>query len=281
MTSSKFRLPPQSDPPLSPRLTLPTMYDLPSEDPEEPGLPDEFHIYQPQLLRDTFQPPQWQSDLVFTATDINLYYDLRHPLWYKRPDWFGIVGVPRLYEERHLRLSYVMWQEQVSPFVVVELLSPGTESEDLGTKSRSISDPPSKWRVYEQILRVPYYFVFSRYTDQLQAFRLTGGRYEAVEVSQTGLLIPELELTLGLWQGSYQNIERLWLRWLTAAGDLILTPGEQAMLAQQEANAAEQKASAAEQKASAAEQKASAAEQKAARLAARLRELGIDPEEVT
>ncbi len=35
---------PQSDPPLSPRLILPTMYDLPSEDPEEPGLPDEYHL---------------------------------------------------------------------------------------------------------------------------------------------------------------------------------------------------------------------------------------------
>lgn len=38
---------------------LPTMYDLPSEDPEEDGLPDEFHDFQPQLLRETFQlkPP--------------------------------------------------------------------------------------------------------------------------------------------------------------------------------------------------------------------------------
>ena len=36
--------------------TLPTMYDLPSEEPGEPGLPDEFHLYQPQLLRETFQP---------------------------------------------------------------------------------------------------------------------------------------------------------------------------------------------------------------------------------
>jgi hypothetical protein len=34
---------PQSDPPRSPRETLPTMYDFPSEFPEEPGLPDEFH----------------------------------------------------------------------------------------------------------------------------------------------------------------------------------------------------------------------------------------------
>ena len=38
---------PQSDPPRSPRETLPTMYDLPSEFPEEPGLPDEYHDLQP------------------------------------------------------------------------------------------------------------------------------------------------------------------------------------------------------------------------------------------
>jgi len=30
------------------------MYDLPSEDPEEPGLPDEYHHLQPQLLSATF-----------------------------------------------------------------------------------------------------------------------------------------------------------------------------------------------------------------------------------
>jgi len=35
--------------PLPPQQTLPTMYDLPSEDPEEPGLPDEFHLLQPEL----------------------------------------------------------------------------------------------------------------------------------------------------------------------------------------------------------------------------------------
>jgi hypothetical protein len=43
---------PQTDPPQSPRETLPTMYDLPSEDPEEPGLPDEFHeldLQEPQV----------------------------------------------------------------------------------------------------------------------------------------------------------------------------------------------------------------------------------------
>lgn len=37
----------QTDRSGSPRETLPTMYDLLSEDSEEPGLPDEFHDLQP------------------------------------------------------------------------------------------------------------------------------------------------------------------------------------------------------------------------------------------
>lgn len=48
-----------------------------------------------------------------------------------------------------------------------ELLSPGTEKEDLGQTLRDVNQPPSKWEVYEQILRVPYYIVFNRYNNQL------------------------------------------------------------------------------------------------------------------
>lgn len=258
MTSSPS-LPPQTNPPLSPRLTLPTMYDLKSEDPEELGLPDEYHGYQPLLLRHTFKPSNCDLEEIFIGADINLYYDLHHLNWYKRPDWFAVIGVSRLYEGRELRNSYVMWQELVSPFVVVELLSPGTEDEDLGRTIPQPGKPPTKWQVYEQILRVPYYIVFSRYTNQLQAFRLVGGQYESVEVGEEGLLIPQLELRLGLWQGNYENIERLWLRWFTASGELILTPSEEAAAAQA---------------------RVTQAEQRAERLAAKLRELNIDPDEL-
>ena len=52
--ATRVQPPPQTDPPRHPCEILPTMYDLPSEDPKEPGLPDEFHDYQPQLLRETF-----------------------------------------------------------------------------------------------------------------------------------------------------------------------------------------------------------------------------------
>jgi hypothetical protein len=40
---------------MSSLATLPTMDDLPSEDPEEPGLHDEFHHLQPQLLSRTLR----------------------------------------------------------------------------------------------------------------------------------------------------------------------------------------------------------------------------------
>jgi len=135
--NQKRTLPPQEEPPRSPRETLPTMYDLPSEEVGESGLPDEFHVFQSQLLRETFQPLNYSIDEVFVGTDINLYFDIRHTNWYKRPDWFASVGVPRLYDDKDLRLSYLVWQEGINPLVVIELLSPSTEKEDLGQTIRN------------------------------------------------------------------------------------------------------------------------------------------------
>ena len=258
------------------REILPTMYDLPSEDPEEPGLPDEFHLLQPELLRQTFQPPAYAADNFFTASDLNLYYDPSHPQWYKRPDWFGVLGVSRLYDQRDLRLSYVIWQEEVTPLVAVELLSPGTEKEDLGRNLRDASQPPNKWMVYEQILRIPYYFVFNRYTDELQAFGLVQDSYRPLLVEEPGVWLEKAQLGLGLWRGKYQGIDRRWLRWYDEQHNWILTPAErEALRAQQEALRAQQEALRAQQEALRANQEKFRAD----RLAAKLRELGIDPDE--
>ena len=79
----------QTDPPRSPKEYLPTMYDLPSEDPEEPGLPDKYHLLQGRFLEDTFRPPNYPTNQVFVASDLNLYYDVRQP--------FGtsaLIGLP-------------------------------------------------------------------------------------------------------------------------------------------------------------------------------------------
>ncbi|MEO0408683.1 MAG: Uma2 family endonuclease, partial [Cyanobacteria bacterium P01_A01_bin.135] len=167
-------------------------------------------------------------------------------------------------QQDDLRLSYVVWQEGVTPTVVVELISPGTEREDYGQTLRDAARPPTKWEVYEQVLRIPYYAIFNRYTDELQAFQNVAGRYEALPVTESRVWLPHLQLGLGLWQGSYQGNSRRWLRWYLASQDWVPMPEEQL---QQERQRAEQERQRAEQE-----------RQRAERLAARLRELGIDPE---
>lgn len=165
--------------------------------------------------------------------------------------------------------------------MVVELLSPGTEDEDLGTRRTSTTDkPPSKWEVYERILRIPYYIVFSRYTNELRAFQLVGGHYELMNLTQGRLLMPEIDLSLGLWQGSFQDIEKLWLRWFTLAGELIPVPTEEVAAATKRAMIAEQEATEAKQEATQAKEEAAQAKRKVEQLAERLRHLGVNPNEL-
>jgi Uma2 family endonuclease len=259
----------QSHPPKSAAETLPTMYDLPSENAEEMGLPDEFHDFQPDLLRETCLPPA--VDEYFIGVDLNLYYDTKHTGWYKRPDWFLVLGVSASQSQQDLRLSYVMWQEGVAPFLAVELLSPGTEAEDLGQTLRVIGKPPTKWQVYEQVLRVPYYVVFDRYTNQFRVFCLQGARYAEATVTGQGFWFPELDLGLGVWQGIYAEVEGLWLRWYDSAGNWVPTTNDRLF---QERQRADRESNRANQE----QQRADREQQRAEMLAAKLRELGIDPE---
>lgn len=278
----------QTDPPRSPQETLPTMYDLPSEDPEEPGLPDEFHLWQAELLSQTFRPPTHPPERVFVASDLNLYYDPLNTGWYKRPDWFAVVGVSRLYQGQDLRLSYVLWQEGVRPVVAIELLSPGTQDEDLGRKEPQ-GKQPGKWKVYEQVLGVPYYITFNRYNnDELQAFGLAGSRYQAMELLAGRLWMPDLEIGLALWRGEYRGALRQWLRWYDALGNWVPTEAEreqqQKELAQQQVEQAQQQVEQAQQQVERerqlrelAEHQKELAERRAQELTQRLRELGLEP----
>ena len=86
-----------------------------------------------------------------------------------------------------------------------------------------------------------------------------------MELPTGQLPMPELELSLGLWQGSFRGISKLWLRWFTLAGELIPEPSEEAI--------------AATERAIVAEQEATEAKRKAEKLAKKLRQLGINPDE--
>jgi hypothetical protein len=61
---------------------------------------------------------------------------------------------------------------------------------NLGHALREINQPPTKWQVYERILRIPYYIVFARDPDKFRAFQLTRGHYRE-------LTLPDKRLWLG------------------------------------------------------------------------------------
>ncbi len=259
-----------------PAANLPTMYDLPSEDPEEMGLPDEFHDFQPSLLRETCLLPTVAD--YFVAADLNLYYDVKHTLWYKRPDWFLVLDVPASRSQEELRWSYVLWQEGSAPFLIVELLSPGTEEEDLGNSLQVVGKPPTKWQVYEQMLRVPYYAVYDRTTNHFRLFQHQGQRYQEVMVDDSGFWFEELALGLKVWQGTYKRVSGQWLRWFDRQGNWIPTEVEKNEQSKQQAEREAQRAAEAMMRSEQSDLRAEAAQERADRLAAKLRELGIDPD---
>jgi len=165
-----------------------------------------------------------------------------------------------------------MWQEGIAPFMVVELLSPSTEKEDLGQTVRDASQPPTKWEVYERLLRIPYYVLYNRYNREFRAYQNIAGHYQPLELGDRGLWLSDVQLGLNRWEGTYANISAEWLRWYDEQGNWIPTLAEQRSRAQEDTQIAQQRAEAAERA-------LSAEKAKAEQLAARLRELGIDPDE--
>jgi hypothetical protein len=206
-----------------------------------------------------------------------------------------------------MRRSYVVWDEAANPLVIVELLSDGTYKEDLGETEEPIA-APTKWRVYEEILKIPYYVTFDKETNEVQAFRLEQGVYVPFLLQDKGLWIAEVELWLDLWFGIYYRIERLWLRWKDKDGNWIPTLEERAeqermqkqaalQVAEQERMQKEQERMQKEAALQVAEQQSQLAQQQSQRadqeriekekereekqlLAAKLRELGIDPSDI-
>ncbi len=235
------------------------------------------------MLSATLRLTTIAREQVFTGNDLNLYYDFEHPTWYKRPDWFAVAGVPRLYNSQDMRLSYVIWDEKVVPFVVVELISPGTAMSDLGEVKREQNGTPTKWQVYEQILKIPNYVVFDRYTDKFWAFKLIKGQYQQQDVSQGRIWFDEMSIGLGTWQGEFDGITRPWLRWYDVDGKWIPTETERqehrAQVAMQRAEVEAQRAQMEAQRAQVEAQRADTERQRADRLAERLRSLGLDFED--
>jgi hypothetical protein len=115
--------------------------------------------------------------------------------------------------------------------------------------NRKGNEAGSKIRDYARI-GVTYYAIFDP-DEQLQGkilrlYALREGKYAPLK----GQWLPEIGLGLTLWRGMFEGTDTTWLRWCDHDGNVIATGAERA---EQERERAE-------------------------RLAARLRELGVDPE---
>ncbi|MBD2270272.1 hypothetical protein H6F62_16315 [Anabaena sp. FACHB-1391] len=75
----------QTDPPPSPQEVLPTMYDLKSEDPEEKGLPDQFHLLQLALKIVVMTREQGTGNREQGRGFRQLYFSLHISVFFRSP----------------------------------------------------------------------------------------------------------------------------------------------------------------------------------------------------
>lgn len=212
-------------------------------------------------------------EMAITGTNYGICATVNGKLVIKAPDWFYIpqVTVPKDVINR----SYTPRLQGDTPTVVMEFIS-HTEGGEYSTKP---TYPPGKWFFYEQVLQVPHYIIFEPDTPRLEVYRLERGRYDLREDGEEGRYwIPELNLALGVWEGTWQERTGYWLRWWDEGGNLLLFGSELAAQAQQRAEAAQREAEAAQREAEAAQREAEAERRKTEQLLAQLRAAGLEPD---
>ncbi|AKV68787.1 Translation initiation factor 2 [Microcystis panniformis FACHB-1757] len=196
---------------------------------------------------------------------------------FRGPDFFAVLNVDGTRE----RQGWVIWEEEGRyPDVIVELTSPSTAK----------TDKVRKKAIYEGTFRTPDYFIYDPFDgNSLQGWHLGADqRYHSLERNERGWLWCEtLGYWLGTWEGTIDRETAIWARFYDSEGNLIPLPEEaaqeQAAAAQEQAAAAQEQAAAAQEQAAAAQEQLNATQQaleaerqRSQRLAARLREMGID-----
>jgi Uma2 family endonuclease len=289
---------------------LPTAEDLPDSD--ETPVDNELQNHIPNVLLNLLMWIWRDRQDWFFGVDMCYYYEanIQEPKKSKSivPDGFLAIGVPQLKSEGG-RLSYVLWQERVKPILVLEVISKEYNGEY-----------DQKLRQYQALGIIYYVIynslsgrrgLYKRH-ESLEVYKLINGKYELLpsvtllsesgkSESGKGIWIPEINLGIGCERHILGNWERDWLYWYDRNCVRYPTAEEraqqaeatqhQAETAQQQAEAARQQAEAARQQAEAARQQAEAARQQAEeiamqerndkeKLAAHLRSLGINPDEI-
>ncbi|MGK7877931.1 MAG: Uma2 family endonuclease [Xenococcaceae cyanobacterium] len=220
----------------NPRHCLPSAEDLPDSD--DTPVDNELQDLIPGLLK-AILALIWSERMDwFFGVDMGIYYDPDEPAVV--PDGFLSVGVPRIIDE-DLRLSYVLWEEQKVPILILEVVS-----------QKRRGEYTKKKQFYAQ-MGVLYYVIYNPLRKRkpcLEVYQLENGEY----ILQSGepVWLADLKLGIGRDRGTYQGIIREWLYWYDEQGNRYRTPEERILEAQQRTHKLEE----------------------------RLRSLGIDPNEL-
>jgi hypothetical protein len=262
-------------------------------------LPDDFILpdepvdnnLQPLLaaaLRESLELAGLILESMLIASNFGLCATVKTQTVVKAPDWVYIPSVKPI-ASGEIRRSYTPHLQGEIPAIVLEFISETEGSE----YSINPHYPYGKWYFYEQILQVPVYGIFQPKTGELDVYCLVAGKYEQQLPDENNRYwIKELNLFIGIWQGSKAEFTTNWLRWWDKSGNLLLWGSElveqERQRAEQERQRAEQEKQRAEQERQRTEQERQRAEQAELelereqiarqRLVQKLKELGVNPE---
>lgn len=145
----------------------------------------DFHRQLMTALIEALEDHYADDPHVYVSGNLLLFYVPGNKRKHVSPDVFVVFGVPK-----RPRINYLTWEEGRGPGVVIELTSSSTRSED--TKK--------KFTLYQDVLRVPEYYLFDPFGDYLkprfQGYRLVGGQYRPMRLKYDRLRSRQLNLLL-------------------------------------------------------------------------------------
>ncbi|WP_264322275.1 Uma2 family endonuclease [Zarconia navalis] len=188
---------------------------------------------------------------------------------FRGPDFFAVLDVEG--EDIRDRKYWAIWDETGRyPDVIVELMSPSTARIDKVLKKD----------LYERTFKTRDYFVYDPYQpESLQGWTLDANQtYQPLSANDRGWLwCRTLELWLGTWEGTVQQQSATWLRFFDRDGNLVLLPSE---AAEAELNRTEAELNRTEAELNRTEAELEKERLKSQAMAAHLRSIGIDPEQL-
>ena len=225
---------------VAPPAALPNHLQLPWRD----GVPvrDATENSQSMLLKESLSPllsQLYPEDRYFIGADVGIYWRLvEERLRGAKSPDWYLVTDVPHLLDGEFRRSYVMWHEQRLPLIVLEF------APSYSTEEHDRTPEEGKFWVYENRIRPTYYGIFWTDRAELEMYHHTGKKFKRMKPNKRGHFpIAPLPVELGMWPGRYVDDDSTWLRWWDAQGNLLPT-----------------------------------AEERAERLAAKLRDLGVDPD---